>query len=49
MEKIAVGSTVRLKEGRQRGEVLSIKGKKATVAFGEFRTRVELIDLVWVR
>ena len=49
VDKIAVGSTVRLKEGRQRGEVLSIKGKKATVAFGEFRTRVELIDLVWVR
>jgi hypothetical protein len=29
--------------------VLAVKGKKATVAFGEFRTRVELEDLVWVR
>lgn len=49
LERIAVGSTVRLKDGRQRGEVLSIKGKRAMVAFGEFRTRVELVDLVWVR
>ncbi len=49
LDRIAVGSTVRLKEGRQRGEVLSIKGKRATVAFGEFRTRVELVDLVWLR
>ena len=49
LERIAVGSTVRLKEGRQRGEVLAIKGKRATVAFGEFRTRVELVDLVWLR
>ena len=49
VDRIVVGSTVRLKEGRQRGEVLDIKGKRATVAFGEFRTRVELIDLIWVR
>lgn len=49
LDRIAVGSTVRLKEGRQRGEVLDIKGARATVAFGEFRTRVELEDLVWVR
>ena len=49
LDRIAVGSTVRLKEGRQRGEVLAIKGKRATVAFGEFRTRVELVDLVWLR
>ena len=49
LDRIRVGSTVRLKEGRQRGEVLELKGKRATVAFGEFRTRVELADLVWVR
>lgn len=49
VDRINVGSTVRLKEGRQRGEVLEIKGKRATVAFGEFRTRVELTDLIWVR
>ena len=49
LDRIVVGSTVRLKEGRQRGEVLAIKGKRATVAFGEFRTRVELVDLVWLR
>ena len=49
IDRISVGSTVRLKEGRQRGEVLVIKGKRATVAFGEFKTRVELEDLVWVR
>ena len=49
VDRISVGSTVRLKEGRQRGEVLEIKGKRATVAFGEFRTRVELTDLIWVR
>ena len=49
LDRIRVGSTVRLREGRQRGEVLELKGKKATVAFGEFRTRVELSELVWVR
>ena len=49
LDRIQVGSTVRLREGRQRGEVLELKGKKATVAFGEFRTRVELSELVWVR
>lgn len=48
-ERIQVGSTVRLKEGRQRGEVLDVKGAKATVAFGEFKTRVELSDLIWIR
>ena len=49
LDRIRVGSTVRLREGRQRGEVLELKGKRATVAFGEFRTRVELSDLVWIR
>ena len=49
LDRIEVGSTVRLREGRQRGEVLDIKGKRATVAFGDFRTRVELADLVWIR
>ena len=49
LDRIAVGSTVRLKQGRQRGEVIELKGRKATVAFGDFRTRVELEDLVWVR
>jgi DNA mismatch repair protein MutS2 len=49
VDRIQVGSTVRLKEGRQRGEVLDIKGRRATVAFGEFKTRVELHDLIWVR
>ncbi len=49
LDRIAVGSTVRLREGRQRGEVIELKGRKATVAFGDFRTRVELQDLVWVR
>jgi len=49
LDRIQVGSTVRLREGRQRGEVIELKGKRATVAFGEFRTRVELQDLVWVR
>lgn len=49
VDRIEVGSTVRLKEGRQRGEVLDIKGRRATVAFGEFKTRVELEDLIWVR
>ena len=49
LDRIAIGSTVRLREGRQRGEVIELKGRKATVAFGEFRTRVELQDLVWVR
>ena len=49
LDRIQVGSTVRLREGRQRGEVIELKGKRATVAFGEFRTRVELQDLFWVR
>ena len=49
-ENIKVGSTVRLlKGGKQRGTVIEIENNKVTVAFGNFRTIVELNQLAFVR
>jgi DNA mismatch repair protein MutS2 len=51
VERIAIGSTVRLKASAQTGEVIRIKGKKAVVAFGEggaMQTHVALAELFWV-
>lgn len=49
-ERIKVGSTVRLiKGGKQRGTVLAIDETKVTVAFGNFKTIVELTNLAFVR
>ncbi|WP_306643257.1 endonuclease MutS2 [Sanyastnella coralliicola] len=49
-ENIKVGSTVRLiKGGKKRGTVLEINGSKVTVAFGNFKTIVELTNLAFVK
>mgnify|MGYP001568553549 CR=1 FL=1 len=45
---IVEGSRVKLKTTRQIGEVLSIEGKEATVAFGIFKTKVDLQKLVYI-
>ena len=42
---ILVGSTVRMLNGNQDGQVSEIKGKEATVLFGNFKTKVKLIDI----
>ena len=49
VEDIKNGSTVRLRTGKERGEVLLIKGKKATVLFGEFKTVVTLDKLSFIK
>ena len=43
---IVVGSRVRLRQSSKQGEVIELKGKNATVMFGEFKTRVEVQKLV---
>lgn len=49
-ELIKVGSTVRLsKGGKQRGTVMELEGTRAVVAFGMFRTKVDLRELVFVQ
>ncbi|MEZ5036355.1 MAG: Smr/MutS family protein [Chitinophagales bacterium] len=45
---IQVGSKVRLEEGTEIGEVISIDNKKAIVAFGSMRTTFKLHQLVLV-
>ena len=45
---IVVGSRVKLKTTRQIGDVLAIDGKEATVAFGVFKTKVDLNKLVFI-
>ncbi len=48
-ELIKVGSTVRLtRGGKQRGKVMELDGQKAVVAFGVFKTKVDLSELVYV-
>jgi DNA mismatch repair protein MutS2 len=48
-EMIKVGSTVRLtRGGKQRGKVMELDGNKAVVAFGVFKTKVDLSELVFV-
>ncbi len=49
-ELIVVGSTVRLNAGgKQRGKVLEIDGERVVVAFGVFKTKVELAQLVFIQ
>ena len=43
--EIAVGSKVKLEDGAEIGEVLSIKNNTATVAFGQIQTKVKLSAL----
>jgi len=42
---ILVGSKVRMNNGSQNGEVAEIKGKEATVVFGNFKMKVKLTEL----
>jgi DNA mismatch repair protein MutS2 len=48
-DKIKVGCTVRLITGREKGEVLEVSGGKALVAFGIFKTKVEISKLSYVK
>ena len=41
----AIGDKVTIKSGDVIGEIISIKGKKAEVALGSIKTRVDLVDL----
>ncbi len=43
--ELAVGDTVKMKDGNTVGEILSIQGKKAEVAFGLLRTQVNVDKL----
>lgn len=47
-EAIKVGSVVRLANSKQTGEVLELEGEKATVAFGVFRTIVDIHKLEFI-
>ena len=49
VEDIKVGSIVRLRTGKERGEVIGLRAKKATVLFGEFKTVVALDKLCFVK
>lgn len=46
--RIKVGCTVKLITGREKGEVLELENGKALVAFGVFKTKVELNKLAFV-
>lgn len=42
---LVVGDKVKIKESETIGEIISIKGKKAEVALGSIKSRVNLVDL----
>ena len=42
---VVVGSNVRMMNGTNKGEVIEIKGKEATVMFGIFKTKVKVEEL----
>ena len=48
VERIQVGSKVRLRNGSERGEVVAVKGDDITVLFGAMRMRVERNKLTWI-
>ena len=48
-DQIKVGSIVKLRTGKEKGEVISIQGKNATVLFGAFKTRVKIDQLSLVK
>jgi DNA mismatch repair protein MutS2 len=48
-EAIKIGTLVRLVNSKQTGEVMDIDGQKATVAFGVFKTIVDLGKLDFIR
>jgi DNA mismatch repair protein MutS2 len=47
--EIKVGSVVKLRSGKEKGDVLSLQGKNATVLFGAFKTRVKIEKLSLVK
>ena len=47
-KKMIPGATVRLEKTQQIGEILEIIGENATVAFGVFKTKVELGKLLLI-
>lgn len=49
VERIQVGSLVRLHQSKQTGTVLEISGAEATVAFGNFKTKVEKRKLEFIQ
>ena len=48
-KKMIPGATVRLEKTQQVGEILEVIGETATVAFGVFKTKVELGKLLLIR
>jgi DNA mismatch repair protein MutS2 len=48
-DEIKKGSKVKLRNGKERGEVISIQGKTATVMFGAFKTRVGINKLTFLK
>lgn len=48
-KKMIPGATVRLEKTQQVGEILEVVGETATVAFGVFKTKVELGKLLLIR
>jgi DNA mismatch repair protein MutS2 len=48
-KKMIAGATVRLEKTQQIGEILEVIGETATVAFGVFKTKVELGKLLLIR
>ncbi|PCJ81276.1 MAG: DNA mismatch repair protein MutS [Bacteroidetes bacterium] len=48
-DEIKKGSLVRLRTGKERGEVIAMQGKTATVVFGSFKTRVQVDKLTFLR
>ncbi|MDP5076083.1 MAG: DNA mismatch repair protein MutS [Flavobacteriales bacterium] len=48
-KKMISGATVRLEKTQQVGEILEVIGETATVAFGVFKTKVELGKLLLIR
>ena len=47
--EIKVGSVVKLRSGKEKGAVISLQGKNATVLFGAFKTRVKVDKLSLVK
>lgn len=48
-KKMIPGALVRLEKTQQVGEILEVIGETATVAFGVFKTKVELVKLLLIR
>ena len=49
IDDIKVGSIVRLRTGKEHGEVIGLKAKKAIVLFGEFKTVVAVNKLSYIK